>query len=204
MNVFIGPNAQGKTSLLEAVCVLLRLQSPRISLLGHAIQHEQRGFALDGSCGGRHMQFYFSRERKKLALDSVTQSSAQQYLENARLVYFSNPDIELVRGAAEQRRKFLDFVAAQTDSSYRKNLRAYERALRSRNYLLKAPRPSWREIHAFDPPLIEAGTAISEARARLIAALQPHAETAQHTISGSAAERLDLEYLRGSGQNFAE
>ena len=27
--IFVGPNAQGKTSILEAVCVLVRLQSPR-------------------------------------------------------------------------------------------------------------------------------------------------------------------------------
>lgn len=201
MNVFVGPNAQGKTSLLEAVCVLLRLQSPRINLLGHAIQHEQRGFSLDGHGAGRHLQFYFSRERKKLLLDAVPQSSAQQYLEIARVVYFSNPDIEIVRGAADQRRKFLDFVAAQTDGAYRKNLRTYERALRSRNYLLKAPRPNWREIDAFNGPLIEAGAALDEARARLIAALQPHAEAAHTAISG-AAERLDLEYLRGSTSDF--
>ena len=201
-NVIIGPNAQGKTSILEAACALLRLQSPRVSALGHAIQHERRGFALDGHFAGRHMQFYFSRERKKLALDSVTQTSARDYLEVARLVYFSNPDIELVRGAGEVRRRFLDFVAAQLDASYRKNLRSYERALRSRNHLLKMPKPSWRQIEAFDPPLIEHGLAVTAARARLIAALAPHAAAAQLAVS-SSAENLDLDYLRGSGEDFA-
>ena len=214
-NVIAGPNAQGKTSLLEAVCVLLRLQSPRITMLGHAIQHEQRGFVVDGHCAARHMQFYFSRERKKIALDSVVQKTAREYLEIARVVYFSNPDIEIVRGAAEQRRKFLDFVAAQLDATYRRNLRAYERALRSRNHLLKMPRPNLREIAAFDGPLIESGTAITQARARLVEALQPHAEAAQRVISGARknaeknddaknVETLEIEHLRGADGDFAD
>src|SRR5207237_3063537 len=80
-NIFIGLNAQGKTSLLEAVCVLLRLQSPRVSMLARAIRHEQKSFVLDGYFGRSHMQFYFSSQRKKLALDSVEQKSAAQYLE---------------------------------------------------------------------------------------------------------------------------
>ena len=60
MNVFVGANAQGKTSLLEAVCVLARLQSPRTSRLGDAVSHGRRGFVVDGHIGGRHMQFYYA------------------------------------------------------------------------------------------------------------------------------------------------
>ncbi len=203
MNVFVGPNAQGKSSLLEAVCVLLRLQSPRIAKLGHAIRHEQRGFVLDGYFAQRHMQFYFSRERKKLALDSVEQKSARQYLEVASVVHFSNADIEIVRGAAEQRRRFMDFVAAQMDGSYRKRLRDYERALRSRNFLLKAARQNWREISAFDRPLVEAGDYVTAVRRRLATELEPHAAAAQSGIT-SQNETLTLRYTSGSAENFAD
>lgn len=201
-NVFFGPNAQGKTSLLEAVCVLLRLQSPRVTTLARAIQHGKRGFVLDGHFEKKHMQFYFSRERKKLALDSVEQKSAGEYLQVARLVYFSNHDIEIVRGAAEKRRKFLDFVAVQTDAAYRKHLRAYERALRSRNLLLKAPHPKWREIAAFNQPLADAGNHLAGARARIIASLEKNANAAQQGISADA-EKLEMQYSCGFAGDFA-
>lgn len=203
MNIFVGPNAQGKTSLLEAACVLLRLQSPRIAMLGHAIQHDKRGFVLDGHFASRHLQFYFSPRRKKLALDSVEQKTAAEYLQIARVVYFSNTDIEMVRGSGEQRRKFLDFVAMQINPAYRQHLRAYEKALRSRNHLLKAPHPRWREIAAFDQPLIDAGNYLTAARSRLITSLQPIAEKAQLAISGST-EALRMEYAPGAGENFSE
>ena len=125
LNLIVGPNAQGKTSLLEAACILLRLASPRVSRLGHVVQHERRGFVVDGFFGERHMQFYFSRERKKLALDEVEQKSAVEYLKLGRLVYFSNSDIEIVRGAGEVRRRFLDFIAVQREAGYRTALRTW-------------------------------------------------------------------------------
>ena len=62
---------------------------------------------------GRHLQFYYAPERKKLALDSVIQTSTSDYLEVARVVWFGNADIDLVRGPADLRRRFLDFLGAQ-------------------------------------------------------------------------------------------
>jgi DNA replication and repair protein RecF len=202
LNCIVGPNAQGKTSLLEAACVLLRLASPRITRLAHAIQHERRGFVVDGYFGPRHLQFYFSRERKKLAMDEVEQKSAAEYLQIGRVVWFSNADIELVRGSGDPRRRFLDFVAAQRDVGYRRALRDYERALRSRNLLLKAAAPRWREIAAFDEPLLAAGNAVTAARRALLADLQSEVDAAHAAISGGR-ESLQLRYLPAAGEDFA-
>lgn len=202
LNFIVGPNAHGKTSLLEAACILLRLQSPRITRLAHVIQHERRGFVIDGYFGPRHLQFYFSRERRKLALDEVEQKTTREYLEIARVVYFANSDIELARGSSEARRRFLDFVASQLDGTYRQALRDYERALRSRNLLLKGPSPRWREIAAFDEPLLVAGSRVTTSRAKLIADLQPEAEDAHRAIS-VAREKLQLAYAPGATGEFS-
>jgi len=201
-NFIVGPNARGKTSLLEAVCILLRLSSPRVTRLGAAIQHTRRGFVVDGFFAERHLQFYFSAERKKLALDAVTQKSAHEYLGIGRVVYFANSDIDLTRGPGDVRRRFLDFVAAQLVSGYRAALRDYERALRSRNLLLKAPAPRWREIAAFDEPLISAGGRVSQARRRLVESLVEPVKTAHAAISG-AREELLMEYVSGAGADFS-
>ncbi len=201
LNIIVGPNAQGKTSILEAACILLRLQSPRVTRLTAVIQHERRGLVVDGYWDERHLQFYLSRERKKLALDEVEQKSASEYLQLGRLVYFSNSDIDIVRGAGDVRRRFLDFIAAQREPSYRRTLRDYERALRARNLLLKAPSPRWPEIAAFDEPLRTTGTSLMGSRRRLLEELRPHAAQAHSAISGSK-ELLDLEYFPSAGDDF--
>ncbi len=202
---FTGDNAQGKTSILEAVCVLLRLASPRAATLTPLVRHEARGFALQGRWGTRQMQYYFSPERRKLALDGVEQSGPAEYLRVARLVYFSNTDLELVRGPADARRRFLDFLGSQIEPLYRANLRAYERALRSRNRLLKSYPVRWREVEAYDTPLLEAGQLLTRLRHSLIEELLPWAARAQETIRAATpntAEELTLEYQPGSGEDF--
>jgi DNA replication and repair protein RecF len=202
INLIVGPNARGKTSLLEAACVLLRLQSPRTPRLGEIIRHGQRGLLADGFFSGAHLQFYYSTERKKLALDSVEQRTATEYLRLARVVWFSNTDVQIIRDGGDTRRRFLDFVAMQVDPLYRSALRDYERAVRSRNILLKAPVPRWKEIQAFDEPLVAAGLRLIEARAALTTALRPLAQLAHNTISG-AREKLDLDYTPNPPDNFA-
>lgn len=203
INLIIGPNARGKTSLLEAACVLVRLQSPRTSRLGDLVRHGQRGLLTDGYVGPAHLQFYYSAQRKKLALDSVEQRSATEYLQHARVVWFSNTDVQIIRDGGETRRRFLDFVAVQLDPVYRSSLRDYERSLRSRNLLLKAPVPRWREIQAFDEPLLAAGERLIHARASLVAALRPLAQLAHATISGSR-EKLEMAYAPNAVPLFPE
>ncbi len=56
-SMFVGENAQGKTSILESVCVLLRLQSPRTSAMGDLVKFEGDGFGIEGGLGGALRSF---------------------------------------------------------------------------------------------------------------------------------------------------
>src|SRR5918912_2026912 len=75
----VGRNAIGKTSLLEAIAVLLRLQSPRTGSLQNVIRAGAKGLVVDGLVDQRHLQFYYSAKRRKLALDSVEQKVTTSY-----------------------------------------------------------------------------------------------------------------------------
>ena len=201
-NFFIARNGQGKTSILEAACVLLRLQSQRSSTLAPVVRFGEKSFGVSGRLENHRLEFRYSALRRKVALDQVEQRPLDEYLRLARVVSFANTDIELVRGGSEARRRYLDFLATQIDPLYRPTLRAYERALRSRNALLKSAHPRPREIAAYDPPLIEHGASLGALRARLLERLAPLATAAHREISGTG-ESLQLRFAPGNGEDFA-
>jgi DNA replication and repair protein RecF len=201
-NFFIGQNGQGKTSILEAACVLLRLQSQRSSSLAPLIRVGQKSFAVAGKYAQHRMEFRYSTLRRKIAFDDVEQRSPAEYLRIGRVVSLANTDIELVRGGSDARRRFLDFLGVQIEPVYRATLRAYERALRSRNALLKSATPRPREVAAYDAPLIEHGSKLGAMRAVLVERLKPFALQAHAEIGGSA-EALDLQFAPGNSREFA-
>jgi DNA replication and repair protein RecF len=202
LNLLSAPNASGKSSLLEAVCILLRLQSPRAGTLAEAVRHGAEGFSLSGRAGERQMACHLSKvEGRKLFLDDLPQRKSDEYLRTGLVAFFSNEDIELVRGASSKRRRFLDFLGSQCDAGYLKSLRAYERALRSRNFLLKEGPHRGREISAYDGPLLAAGQYLGRARQELCAELAPL--VAKHVAAISPrGEACALRYERSGGEDF--
>ncbi|MFM8364793.1 MAG: DNA replication/repair protein RecF [Verrucomicrobiota bacterium] len=198
----LGQNAQGKTSILEAVCVLLRLQSPRTSSPSDLVKSGHTDCSLDGRVHDTHLQYRLADGTREILLDSKPQTKSDDYLSVARICWFANSDLDLVKGGGSSRRRFLDFLGTQSVPGYRKSLRDYERALRSRNALLKEGRPR-REIAAFDAPLIESGEFLLAARRTLVETLAPLATAACAEISASA-DSLSLAYNPGATAPFAE
>lgn len=203
LNLLSAPNASGKSSLLEAVCILLRLQSPRAGALVEAVRHGADGFSLSGRAGDRTLACHLSKsEGRKLLLDDVPQRKSDEYLRTGLVAFFSNEDIELVRGSSSKRRRFLDFLGSQCDAGYLKHLRAYERALRSRNFLLKEGPHRGREIAAYDGPLIAAGAYLGRVRSELCAELAPLVAKHVGAIS-PRGEQSGLRYDRSGGEDLA-
>ncbi len=203
VTLFHGNNAQGKTSILEAACVLLRLQSPRTTALGECIRFTEKAFALRGQIEGAlpsELRLQYREGARRLVVDGESQPSAADFVRHSALVvWMANDDLALVRGGSDGRRRFLDFMATQLYPGYREALKSYEKALRSRNYLLKKDAaPRWREIEAYSRLLHDYGEVISSCRRVLIERLQPRAAEAQHRIS-STSEILTLTYESASG-----
>lgn len=202
--ILTGDNAQGKTSILEALCVLVRLHSPRTHRMTSLGKMGTGGFGIAGDPWQSERQVRYSRDGLFLKVDDEARPSQTRYLEDGGLVvWMGNEDLELVRGPGEGRRRFLDFLGAQLDPDYRRSWSRYRRALRAKNLLLKENRPRDAEIHAYEEILVEHGSVLMQARARLISELAPFAAHAQRVVSGKD-EPLTLNYLPASGPDLRQ
>jgi DNA replication and repair protein RecF len=202
LSFITGRNAQGKTSLLEAACMLLRLQSPRTTDATELIRSGSSTLSLSGLCADSRLEFRLGPAGRTILLDSKPQPKSADYLTRGRVTWFANSDLELVKGPASARRRYLDFLGAQCIPGYAPALRSYERALRSRNALLREHRPR-REIEAFDPLLCETGETLLLARASLCTAIAPLALAACSEISGGS-DTLEISHQPGATLPFAE
>ena len=202
--IITGDNAQGKTSVLEALCVLVRLHSPRTHRMTTLWRIGSKGFGIAGDLWDTERQLRHSRDGLSLQVNDGMIASQNRYLEDGGLiVWMGNEDLELVRGPGEIRRRYLDFLGAQIDPNYRRSWSRYRRALRAKNLLLKEGRTRDAEISSYEEILVEHGHVLIEARAKLIAALAPLAAEAQLAVSGKD-EPLTLHYLPASGTDLRE
>ena len=210
LSFITGPNARGKTSILEAACMLLRLRSPRTSTNGEMVRFGGCAFALEGLVGGgpseTRLSLTCTPPARVLRLNGVVQSGTSDYLAQGRIVWFGSEDLSMVSGPSERRRKLLDSVGLQLGGkgdaavTYGRDLKSYERALRSRNLLLREGKPR-NQIEAYDIPLSEIGESLIAARRVLVDALAPLAASACASISG---EKLELSYLPGANLPMRE
>ncbi|MFN2451953.1 MAG: DNA replication/repair protein RecF [Candidatus Dormibacteria bacterium] len=204
VNVVLGPNAQGKTNLLEAVATLALSRSPRAAtaaeLISWGAQECQLQARLSRPLGATEVSLRLRRGDAGAAVRTIsvdgTPRRARALLGVCPVVLFWPEDLLLVKGGPEGRRRLLDVVLAQLDSRSAADLVRYRRILDQRNALLRRLRlglGSGDGLGGFTADLAATGGRIRVARAQLVAALRPLARTALEELS-RGGEVLDIRY----------
>jgi DNA replication and repair protein RecF len=153
----------------------------------------------------REVKIYWSARERKLALDGQPVKRLGDYLGVLRAVVFCTEDLQLVKGAARARRRFLDLLLAQTQPAYLPLLQRYLRAVRARNALLKHSRPGGTDeatLDSFSRELVELGNQLIRMRTELAPKFSPLARLAYRRISNDA-EELRIEYQPSVKKDFA-
>src|SRR2546426_5880431 len=156
-HLFLGKNAQGKTNILEAIYLLATLRSFRGVGGAQMVRHGQKGYFVGAEVVGQgkhEIKMYWSATERKLGLDGRAVRKLTDYLGVLRAVVFCTEDLQLVKGTARMRRRFLDLLLAQTHPAYLPLLQRYTQALRSRNALLKQRAPDEAALDSFSRELV--------------------------------------------------
>jgi DNA replication and repair protein RecF len=172
----IGGNGQGKTSVLEAAGFLTALRSFRTSdnklVVGHGQHTAAVAFEIEHErMGETHVTIKLHHEGKELWCEQERVTRLADHLGRFPTVVFSSQDMQLVRGSPAGRRRWLDLTLASVDAAYFRALQTFNRALASRNALLKTGRAADAELGAFEQLMAPAAAALIEARAAALRAL---------------------------------
>jgi DNA replication and repair protein RecF len=202
-----GPNAAGKTSLLEAIVVLAWGHSHRTGQDVELIRWGAELTRVEGRLGGRDgdglVEVAVTRtgagSRKRIRVNGIPRRAAA-LRDTLRVVIFAPEEMLLVVGGPSLRRAALDRLATQVVPAYASELATYQRALQQRNALLRAIREESAgrdQLHYWDDAIVGSGGTIVAARLRMLGELaQPlaraHAEIAPEEAEGGG---LRLRYV---------
>jgi DNA replication and repair protein RecF len=189
--IILGENAQGKSNLLEAIELLATLKSHRASKDHDFVTKGCPEAKIVGKVDRLHGEVDLaltlrSPGRRTASLNSENLKRQADFLGYLNAVEFSCLDLDLVRGAPERRRLWLDGMLVQVEPLYGHILQSYQQILKQRNALLKkgldGNLPAG-ELELWDQQLVNAGIKVIRRRSRILERLVPIAQSWHQQIS---------------------
>jgi len=179
ISLVVGPNAVGKTNLLEAIYLLATGRSFRAEVEAEMISYN--GQISNIKCqmsNGEELEIILTRGEingkrvaKKIYKINGVNRRMIDFVGHLRVVYFGPEDLEIVVDSPARRRDYLDSVLEQVDREYRRASLSYKKGLRQRNKLLEQIRDERKPrsvLYFWDRLLIENGEVITKKREEFI------------------------------------
>lgn len=173
LTVFVGPNAVGKTNIVEGLQLLTAQTSFRNPTATQMVRHGAPFARLDSwaTDGSRQLQFTLQIvDGKKKRLLNGKPKRAADLRGIMPSVAFTPDDLELARSASSTRRSALDALGSQLSANHHRICSDYEKALRGKNRLLRDDAPD-DLIESIDEVMVMVGAQLTCYRAALFARL---------------------------------
>lgn len=199
VNIVVGPNASGKTNLLESILILCGNSSYRAGF-GDVIANKQTWARIDGDMAGGSRVVKLTKNND--AVEKVYEINKKpkkrlSFNEKLPVILFEPEHMQLLTGSPEVRRSFLDEILTITQPDFGPNAQKYKRVLAQRNRLLKNGHMAARsQIFAWNVRLSELAGKIVAARIKLVNELNKNLGTTYSSIAKNKTT-VELKYDTG-------
>ncbi len=177
INLVVGPNASGKTSLLEAISLLSQGRSFRTPRIDELKQHNQKSMLVVGQLqhDGKKKRIGLSREARKtrVKIDGQNISRTTEMLGLLPVHVMTPESHELLDKGPKLRRQYLDWGVFHVKQSYLECWQRYHRVLRQRNSSLRRAEPR-NQVQAWDKQLANEANQLHTYRTDYINSLKPN------------------------------
>lgn len=173
LNVFLGENGSGKSSILEALHYLGYARSFRTHKHKNVISHDEKGFTVFCSTvveNGKQQKFGISRQTDDSCNINVNGQKSKRATDLASFLpiqIFTPQSSELLLGAPKLRRRYLDWVLFHVEQSFNLDFQVFNRSLKQLNALYKSNQSEQSACYWHDM-LCEKGVAIDTSRENLL------------------------------------
>lgn len=207
LNIFVGKNAQGKTNLMEAISVCLGGSFRHVRYNQYVPVSDSGAevfirlcFREDNNTGSENIvEYTICNNKPQVKYNGLNVSDASKLYGVLKYVVFVPEHLNLIKGAPELRRSYLDDVAVMQTHTHLKKLSNYNRGLKQRNNILTfsgnmsegelaANLAPWNEVLASE------GINVTYGRLRYFAFLQEYAAEIYSRLT-EGAEFLKMEYF---------
>ncbi len=216
-HILFGPNAQGKTNLLEAIYHCTCARSHRTGRDEELVRQgadgyrtsvafvTDRGISETVSIEYRRASDRQGQPARIVRYNGLTVERLADMMGLFHAIIFAPEDLQIVKDGPAERRRFLDILISRTDRSYFRDLQEFWRIIAQRNRLLKnlrsaparpgdqALHPAGAQLDVWDQALSDQAAALLEKRLDYTARLTAYAALSLQHLT-SSREVLDIQY----------
>jgi DNA replication and repair protein RecF len=191
VNIVVGPNASGKTNLLESVLVLSRGNSYRAKD-SEMVQLGKPWARLDGFFEKHNRTLKIEEKNGKTVKSFLIEDKPYQRLSLEKtlpVVLFEPNHLQFIIRGPDQRRDFIDDLLERSEIGFKTLNSNYRRVLAQRNALLKHnPKFAAKQLFVWNVRLSELGSKLAESRAKLISEINKNISKTYSKISQKKSE----------------
>lgn len=209
LNVIVGKNAQGKTSLLESLYLATHLKGFRSNTTKEVIQYgsEEASVQIDLiKPTASSIRIGLVGARKQIRVDEKKIASKTKYPFLGSSVCFIPDDLLLIKGGPEARRNYIDDLIIARDPKLVSIYQQFQKILKQRNRLLKSFKEGQGDslqLELWTSQFIEAAVQVYQQRAELLKVLEPCVGECYQQLFG-VEESVSVEYLHGYDEEPTE